>query len=181
MTRLRGFTLLEMLVVMILLGFVTTLALPAMQRWHDAVQHKAQAAEIIDALRAAGFKAGANRRDIMVDVKSFQSPVNDASAAAGASTASVEIAGQRSAGSPGSTVNPASRQTVAVDQAERLALALPNGWQAERVDDIRFLANGLCRPGSLVLRTDRGDAVRVEVHGPLCGVELAADQDAASK
>ncbi len=163
MSAPRGFTLLEMLVVMVLMGLVTTLALPAMQRWHDAVQHKAQAAEIIDTLRAAGFNAGANRRDIVVDGSSFQ-PAGTAASAASAPTSQAD-----------------DTTKAATDATGRLALALPAGWQAERVDDIRFLANGLCRPGSLLLRTDRGDAVRVEVRGPLCGVELASQAAPDSK
>lgn len=180
MSMQRGFTLLEMLVVMVLLGLVTTLALPAMQRWHDAVQHKAQAAEIVDALRAAGFNAGANRRDIVVDGSSFQAAV-----AASASASPYEPGRQTPTNANRAAADPVSRQNAAAraaaDPAERLALALPNGWQAERVDDIRFLANGLCRPGSLLLRTDRGDAVRVEVRGPLCGVELGTEPVAGVK
>ncbi len=180
----RGFTLLEMLVVMVLMGLVTTLALPAMQRWHDAVQHKAQAATIIDALRAAGFNAGANRREIIVDDSSFR-PIGPAASASGAlisqpaaapgqATSSQDAGGESVVGSG----NGVSRAKA--DATERLALALPAGWQTERVDDIRFLANGLCRPGSLLLRTDRGDMVRVEVHGPLCGVELAPPSSATT-
>lgn len=172
----RGFTLLEMLVVMVLLGLVTSMALPAMQRWHDAIQHKAQAAAIVDALRAAGFNAGANRRDIVVDRTSFQQGAAPTSTDTGARTGRP---GDGPAAPPAGTTDAANvRQQVAsaAGQPLRLALELPGGWQAERVDDIRFLANGLCRPGTMVLRTDRGDAVRVEVRGPLCGVELAADQ-----
>jgi len=67
----RGFTLIEMLVVMVLLGLMAGLALPAMQRWFDAVQAKAHAAALIDAMRSAAFAAGATRRTIVVDAGSF--------------------------------------------------------------------------------------------------------------
>ncbi|MFG5406997.1 prepilin-type N-terminal cleavage/methylation domain-containing protein [Piscinibacter sakaiensis] len=67
----RGFTLIEMMVVLVLLGLVTTLALPAVQRWHDGLQLRAQGMGIVEALRAAAFAAGASRRDLVMDRDSF--------------------------------------------------------------------------------------------------------------
>lgn len=179
----RGFTLLEMLVVMVLLGLVTSLALPAMQRWHDAVQHKAQAAAIIDALRAAGFNAGANRRDIVIDAASFQ-PAGAPAASGGASAASLggspSRAGVERAADARATASPGSAIDTPVEKVRHWTIELPAGWATERVDDIRFLSNGLCQPGSVLLRTGRNEALRIVVHGPLCGVELAADTGTAT-
>jgi prepilin-type N-terminal cleavage/methylation domain-containing protein len=176
----RGFTLLEMMVVMVLMGLVTTLALPAMQRWHDAVQRKAQAATIIDALRAASFSAVAKRREIVVDSRSFTVATATAEAPDAAASGSAPPGGNA-----GAVAAPApdqrSPEPLRADTAEHLALALPAGWVAQRVDDIGFLANGLCRPGMVELRTDRGDTVVVEVRGPLCGVELGQGGPAAAR
>ena len=173
----RGFTLLEMLVVMVLMGLVTTLALPAMQRWHDAVQAKAQAASIVDALRAASFEAGATRRELVVDERSFDPAVRalrDASQSARSRTmTSAEPASTAAGDSENSDegASSAATATAATVGPGRVALTLPPGWRSEAVSEIRFLANGLCSPGSIRLRTARGDTVAVAVRGPLCGVD----------
>jgi len=134
---------------MVLLGLMGGLALPAMQRWFDAVQAKAYAASLIDAMRGAAFAAGATRRTIVVDAGSF--------AASDASVASVDSA---AAATP-----PAG--------PELLALAMPPGWKLLRAEPAYFLASGLCRPGRLLLEPEPGRSMALIVHGPVCKVELA--------
>lgn len=133
--KTSGFTLLEMLVVMVLLGVISSLALPAMQRWHDALQSRAQSGALVEALRAAVFAAGAQRRDLVMDERSFAPPGKGVDA--------------------------------------HVALTLPPGWTLRRVVPARFLANGLCRPGMLVLRTDRDSDLVVRVDGPVCQVDVS--------
>lgn len=146
----QGFTLLEMLVVMVLLGFVTSLALPAMQRWHDATQLRSRTAVIVDALRVAALKAAASRRTLVMDERSFKPARGLADAAARAPA-------------PGASTNAPTDNHLEVE--------LPPGWTATRVLEARFLGNGLCQPGSAVLTTERGEQVEVSVQGPLCAVE----------
>jgi prepilin-type N-terminal cleavage/methylation domain-containing protein len=67
----RGFTLIEMLVVMVLLGLLTGLALPAMQRWHDAVQAQADGAVLVGAAHAQAFAAGVRRSALRLTEASF--------------------------------------------------------------------------------------------------------------
>lgn len=86
----HGFTLLEMLVVMVLLGLLSTLVLPQMQRWHDAVQARAQGAALLDELRAAAFAAGARRVTLRLEVASFE-PATTASSQAAARVLSVRL------------------------------------------------------------------------------------------
>jgi prepilin-type N-terminal cleavage/methylation domain-containing protein len=78
--QVEGFTLIEMMVVMVLLGLVSALTLPSMQRWHDAVQARAQIALVVESLRGAMFSAAARRQDVLVDLSSF-APASAASAA----------------------------------------------------------------------------------------------------
>jgi prepilin-type N-terminal cleavage/methylation domain-containing protein len=162
----RGFTLLEMLVVMVILGFLTSLALPAMQRWHDATQLRSRTAVVVDALRIAALKAAASRQTLVMDERSFKAtadaePVDDAASAAARSR----------------TAPPAS---AAVNS--HVVVEMPRGWTAKRVVEARFLANGLCKPGMVMLTTERGEQVVVKVSGPLCAVEQlrGADAEAAT-
>lgn len=67
-----GFTLVEMLVVMVLLGLVTGLALPSMQRWYDGVQAQADGAVLVAAAQAAAFGAGARRQAQRMTQASFE-------------------------------------------------------------------------------------------------------------
>ena len=129
---------------MVLMGLLTSLALPAMQRWHDAVQVKAQAAVVLDSLRAAAFAAAASRRDIVMDAGSFAI----AEAASGAAAQGQPL-------------------------PSKLAVPLPSGWQVKQVVAATFLSNGLCRPGQVALQTERGESVLIQVRGPVCAVELS--------
>lgn len=179
----RGFTLLEMLVVMVLLGLVTSLALPAMQRWHDAVQLRARVAVVVDAMRAAAFAAGASRVELVMDASSFaplaqglgdmpQTRVGDDRSGA---------SGPSSPPAPGSAAQPAApaRAMVPLTPQGRLHVPLPAGWQVERVEPVRFLANGLCLPGQVTLSTERGETVTVHVSGPVCAVERGSASGAS--
>ena len=165
----RGFTLLEMLVVLVLLGLMTTLALPAMQRWHDGVQVRARAAGIVEVLRGAAFAAGANRQEAVMDEHSFVAAASTARDAAPA-------AAKADASAPGV---PEAAASAPVNTRRKLEIVLPAGWRVERVATARFLANGLCQPGEAVLRTERDERLSVRVRGPVCGAELATGQDAS--
>lgn len=168
--RAAGFTLLEMIVVMTLLGLLTTLVLPSMQRWHDAVQTRSRVAAVVEALQAAAFAAPASRKRLVMQGESFTAPV----AAATASAASAADAASA----------PLDDRAAGVASAEAgntslLRIELPSGWRAERVRDAEFLPNGLCRPGFAALRTERGSPVVVVVDGPVCAVRTSDTEPGA--
>lgn len=158
-----GFTLVEMMVVMVLLGLLTTLALPAMQRWHDGVQARAETMGVVEALRAAAFAAGANRSLRVVDAGSFVPARPAAGPSAAASAASMPPAPAPSA-ETGDRPTPASAGT---------GIPIPSGWQVDRADPAAFLANGLCRPGRIEFRTAAGARVAIDIGGPTCSVGIA--------
>lgn len=155
--RAAGFTLVEMLVVMVLLGLIAGMVLPSMQRWHDIMQARSQSAAIVDALRAATFASGASRRDIVMDADSFAANAPPAPPAAASSASSA------TARAPAALVR-------------RVNAPLPPGWSIKRVIPAVFLANGLCKPGMVSLKTDRDTTVLIRVDGPVCGVELSAPE-----
>lgn len=158
-----GFTLVEMMVVMVLLGLLTTLALPAMQRWHDGVQARAQTMGVVEALRAAAFAAGANRSLRIVDAGSFVPARATAVPAAPAASAMPD---------PPAATQPAGDDPVA-PPATAIEVPIPAGWQVARADPAAFLANGLCRPGRVEFRTAAGARVAIDIGGPTCSVGIA--------
>lgn len=66
-----GFTLVEMLVVMVLLGLLSTIALPSLHRWQQALQARSEAALVIESLRAQAFRAGASQLELALKPESF--------------------------------------------------------------------------------------------------------------
>lgn len=163
----RGFTLLEMLVVMVLLGLVTSLALPAMQRWHDAVQLRAQAGLVVDVLRAAAFQAAATRSDRVVDATSFtQAAAPSAAVPAGSASAAAATLG-----TPTTPDTPASGAGTRA-MPDHVAVTLASGWTVADVQPATFRANGLCDAGSFTLKPPAGNPVSIKVDGPVCRVAL---------
>jgi prepilin-type N-terminal cleavage/methylation domain-containing protein len=158
-----GFTLVEMMVVMVLLGLLTTLALPAMQRWHDGVQARAQTMGVVEALRAAAFAAGATRSLRVVDGSSFTTAL-PAGVPAG-----------NPASDTGAALSPSTPDTdePPAPPSAALAVPIPSGWQVDRVEPAAFLANGLCRPGRVEFKTPAGARVAIDIGGPTCSVGIA--------
>ena len=150
----RGFTLLELMVVMVILGLVTSMTLPAMQRWHDGLLARAEASTVVEALQAAAFEAAVQRRDLRLDAQSF---VPDLGAS--------QLSG---------------RQDDAASTMARAKLTLPPGWQVGRSVAAVFGANGLCRPGLVALRSAQGTPLIFTVKGPICGFDWTRDLSAES-
>lgn len=70
--RQPGFTLLELMVVMVLLGLVASMTLPRLSRWYAGVQARAEAGLVLEGLRAQAFRAGALRRDLRLTARSVE-------------------------------------------------------------------------------------------------------------
>jgi general secretion pathway protein G len=67
----RGFTLLELMVVLSILGIVTALAAPSLLRTIDAWQRQSLVDALFDQLRALPGKARAHGMDIHIDAESL--------------------------------------------------------------------------------------------------------------
>lgn len=67
----RGFTLLELMVVLSILGIVTALAAPSLLRTIDAWQRQSLVDALFDQLRALPGKARARGMDIRIDAESL--------------------------------------------------------------------------------------------------------------
>lgn len=151
--RFSGFTLLEMMIVMVLLGMIASLTLPAMQRWHDALLARSEVSTVMEALQAAAFDAGAKRQTLMLDSKSFVI-----------------------AGADRST---SSSNAASVNAEARVQVNLPAGWQVKRSVPAMFGADGLCRPGLVALRSASGNHLLFAIKGPICQIEWTTDHASA--
>lgn len=150
--RPRGFTLLELMVVMVLLGLVTSMTLPAMQRWHDGLLARTEASAIVEKLQAAAFDAGVQKRSLRLDAESFTQGTPPREGVAG---------------------HDGSKKV------ERVKLSLPPGWQLGRSVAAVFGADGLCKPGLIALRSSRGTPLIFTVQGPICKIEWTRDHSAS--
>ncbi len=146
--QVAGFTLLELVIVMVLLGLTTTLAVPSMQRWYDALQARSEASAIVETLQVAAFDAGVQKRSLLLDEQSF-------------------------APAPAA---PARKRTTPI--VERVQVNLPPGWQVGRSKAALFGADGLCQPGLVALNSSRGTPLLFVVKGPICRIEWMQDHGA---
>lgn len=148
MHHVRGFTLLELMVVMVLLGLIVSMTLPAMQRWHETLLARSEASAVVEALQAAAFDAGVQKRDLHLDEQSFSN------------------SGQKAI---------AAKKNDDATSVDRVRLDLPPGWQVGRSVAAVFGANGLCRPGLIAVKSARGTPLLFTIKGPICRIEWTRD------
>jgi hypothetical protein len=149
-----------MVVVMVLLGLISSLTLPAMQRWHAGLIARAEASTVVEALQAAAFQAGTQRVSRRLDATSFTY--------------------QASNGVHAEQPHPASAvNEVTSDGMGRAVVTLPPGWRVGRVVPAVFGADGLCKPGLAALLSSTGTAMIFSIRGPLCRVDWTRDHGAA--
>lgn len=72
--RPRGFTLLEMIVVLAILGLATALVAPSMLRGLDSWRRQAAIDALLDQLRALPGEARARGKPIVIDDAALQAP-----------------------------------------------------------------------------------------------------------
>ena len=144
----RGFTLVEMLVVLLLGALLTATVLPAMQRMLEAAQYKSTRDAIVGRLGELGYEAFASGRSLVLtssDANTLSMPAPAAAAVA------------RDADS-------------ALPQLPPYPVDLPDGWAIEMVNPIRFAFNGICEGGVLVLRPPGRPPEKLTLVPPLCKV-----------
>jgi prepilin-type N-terminal cleavage/methylation domain-containing protein len=147
--RARGFTLIEMLVVLLLGALLTATVLPAMQRMLEAAQYKTTHDAIVGRLGELAYEAFASGRSLVLT-----------SSAAGAQPAPA----------PPPTVlgTPGGLGSGAGAAPPPYPLDLPEGWAIEVERPIRFAFNGICEGGTLTLRAPGRAPEKLILAPPLC-------------
>ena len=154
-----GFTLLELLVVLVLVGLVTTLAFPNLERLQGAVTRKTERDHILDQFAGLGREAMLRRRAYVV----FGS----------GGPAEAEFAGTAEETADASALPPRNGPAgdgVGLRGHERYAIDLPDGWEIRLDEPLLVYANGLCLGAGLSLYHRGEEDVRVDLEPPYCRV-----------
>lgn len=144
--RARGFTLIEMLVVLLLGALLTATVLPAMQRMLEAAQYKTARDAIVGRLGELAYEAFASGRSLVLT----------SSGAALAPPAATP-------GAPGKGADAAPPP---------YPLEVPEGWAIEVERPIRFAFNGICEGGTVTLRPPGRPPEKLVLAPPLCKAVL---------
>ena len=79
--RNAGFTLIEMIAVMVLVGLLGSIALPAMQRWFDSISARAQLSEVSIQFQQLAARAALLSQTVVINKDSWREKMSDGDAA----------------------------------------------------------------------------------------------------
>lgn len=142
----RGFTLLELIVVLLLMGLVTALAMPNLERLSAGVARKTERDRILDQFAGLGRRAMLQGRSYVVFGSDGAQDAEDADPA-------------------GASFPPGH---------ERHAIDLPQGWEVLLDPPLVFRANGVCLGAELTLRHRGVEDVRIDLEPPYCRIDADA-------
>ena len=158
----RGFTLLELLVVLLLMGLVTALAMPNLERLSAGVTRKTERDRILDQFAGLGRRAMLQGRSYVV----FGSEgAQDAEPPGTARDTGAAAAGSRG-GPAGHSSDPSSHA-----DHERYVIDLPKGWEIRLDPPLVVRANGVCLGAELTLHHRGAADVRVDLEPPYCRID----------
>ena len=156
----RGFTLLELLVVLLLAGLIATLALPDPDRLRTAFTTSTERGYILDQIAGLGRRAMLEERAYVVMGTRRE---EDAEASSPS----------RNARDGARNEPPAHLSDARADQAphwdyERYAIDLPEGWEIGLDEPLVVRANGVCLGAGLTLYLRGTEDFRVRLDPPYC-------------
>ena len=147
----RGFTLLELIVVLLLLALVTALAMPNLDRLAAGVARGTERDRILDQFVGLGRQAMLQRRNYVVF-----------GTGAGQDTGSP---------APGRDAAGPSSDPFSHANHERYEIDLPEGWEIGLDPPLVVRANGACLGARLTLRHRGAVAVEVDLEPPYCRID----------
>ena len=151
----QGFTVLELLVVLVLAGLLVAVAVPGVQSLHGSIVKRTERDYILDQFEALGRQAMLKGRTFLV-----RSTTGDAS--------------DRDDALPTELAHLSEARTVlspSMELFEPHVIDLPEGWELELDPPLVVRANGVCLGAGLVLRHHGVEDVRVALKAPYCRVD----------
>ena len=151
----QGFTLLELVVVLVLAGLLVALAVPGVDRLRGSIVKSTERDHILDQFAALGRQAMLHGRTFVV-----LSTTVDAS--------------DRDSALPVESDHLSEARTVHFPSMERFEphpIDLPDGWEIELDAPLVVRANGVCLGAGLILRHLGVVDVRVDLEPPYCRVD----------
>ena len=153
-----GFTLLELIVVLVLVSVVTALATPNLQRLYGAVARTTERNAILAQFASLGRQAMLHRRAYLV-----------------VGTDTPDGTKRPYATAPSDDEDaPASQRVSPFEHHEPHRMDLPEGWALHVPEPILVRANGVCLGGEVELSYNGEPDVRLVLEPPYC----RADADA---
>ncbi|MDE0029706.1 MAG: prepilin-type N-terminal cleavage/methylation domain-containing protein [Deltaproteobacteria bacterium] len=140
-----GFTLLELLVVLLLMAMIAALAAPNLERLYTSIQGKTEREYILDQFAGLGRTALSHGRTYVVS--------------------SNRASGAESRALP----EPRPAAPLGPD-ADPYTIDLPTGWSMELSRPLLVKANGVCLGSGLTLRHEGRVDIRLALEPPYCRV-----------
>ena len=153
-----GFTLLELVVVLVLVSLVTALATPNLQRLYGAVARTTERNAILDRFANLGRQALLHRRAYLV---------------VGSDTPD-ETRSRYSTARSDDEDAPSAEGISPFEQHEPYRPDLPDGWTIHLPEPILVWANGVCLGGEVALSYNGEPDVRLVLEPPYCRVDADA-------
>ena len=163
---MQGFTLLELLVVLVLVALVTALAIPNLERLQASLTRKTERDYILD--QFAGLS-----RQAMVQGRSY---VVFGTGGVQEAEPFVPARGPAGAASAAWSRQPAGHafETPLHAEHERYVIDVPKGWEIRLDEPLVIRANGVCLGAELTLRHRGAVDTRVDLEPPYCRIDSDA-------
>ena len=158
-----GFTLLELLVVLLLVGLITALALPNLERLLTTVTTSTERDYILDQIAGLGRRAMLQERAYVVLGTRHEEGADVPEPARMTLDGVRDDSGTRISGSP---AGPGSRSDY-----EHYAIDVPEGWEIRLDKPLVVHANGVCLGAVLTLYDGEAEDFRVALEPPYCRVD----------
>ncbi len=136
--RMRGFTLLELLVILVIVGLIAGVVAPQLSKLSDRIAFAMNREGVEHALALLPYDAFRRREDLILSATNSKDTSTD-------DTSMNVIMTRDGAGDKETTTQPPVL-------SKRVVLSLPAGWQIESQAPILFRSTGFCTGGEVTIR-----------------------------
>ena len=158
-----GFTLLELLVVLLLVGLIAALAFPNLDRLRASVATSTERDYILDQIAGLGRHAMLQERAYVVLGTHHEEGVDVSDPARMTFDDGRDDSRTRVSGAPAGSASHSDYEHYVID--------VPEGWEIRLDEPLVVHANGVCLGAALTLYDGEAEDVRVDLEPPYCRVD----------